>query len=179
MEEQGYKLVRAFDSAFTTEKLQMMKILCAHLPSDSRGLFAIIIKLMELTHTLSLLNSPCGFFYATDTAPLTADFFSGENEGTLELLDELLPFSSAAERERISQMKNMMQSMKQMKDMMDMVQMMREMFPEGTGGDGGNGDFNPTDIFSAMNGMGSSDGFNPMDLFSAFGNMGNSAPTDT
>ena len=169
MDEQGYQTIRAFDSTFTSNRIQMMKILFSHLAPDKQGAFAVYIKLMELQYVFSLLRNPRGIHFPGKTR-LSSDFFSGENEGTIELLDELLPFSGPAERKRIEDMKNMMQSMKQMRDMMDMIQMMQEMFPEGMGGDGAT---NPMDMLSGLGGMGGMGNISGMpnlsDLFGMFG----------
>ena len=75
---------------------------------------------------------------------MSADFFQGDNSDTVELLDELLPFSGSRERARIENMKNMILNFKKMQEMMEMIKMMQELFPEGMGGD------NPMDLFSGM-----------------------------
>lgn len=172
MEEQGHKAIRAFDSAYTTNKMQMLKILFSHIAPESKGIFAVYIKLMELQYTFSMLKFPNKAHFSHDSNLLASDFFGNDNEGTIELLEELLPFSNSDERKRIEQMKQMMQNMKQAKEMMDMIQMMREMFPEGAGGDGG---MNPMDLFSAMGGDG---GINPMDLFSSMSAFNTSSTSD-
>ena len=75
---------------------------------------------------------------------MSADFFQGDNSDTVELLDELLPFSGPKERTRIENMKNMILNFKKMQEMMEMIKMMQELFPEGMGGD------NPMDLFAGM-----------------------------
>lgn len=148
MEEKGTSLVTAFDSLFTTNKIQMLKVLMAWLPPSQQGMFAVYIKFLELQYTCTLLRrSP--ETHLAGSRHLSADFFSGDNSDTIELLDELLPYSSHDERSRIESMKNMLQNMGKMKEMMEMAEMMKEMFPEGFGGGGEN----PMDILSGMAGM--------------------------
>lgn len=147
MEEKGTSPVMAFDSRFTTNKIQMLKVLIAWLPPSQQGMFAVYIKFLELQHTLTLLRHPGTLFM--NGRHLSADFFSGDNTDTIDLLDELLPYSSQAERCKIENMKNMLQNMGRMKEVMEMAEIMKEMFPEGFGGGGEN----PMDILSGMAGM--------------------------
>lgn len=157
MEEKGTSPVAAFDSLFTTNRIQMLKVLLAWIPPSQQGMFAVYIKFLELQHTLTLLRRPGALF--SGNKRLSADFFSGDNSDTIELLDELLPYSSQAERSKIDNMKNMLQNMGRMKEMMEMAEMMKEMFPEGFG----SGD-NPM-------GMPSMDGMSPMDILSGIAGM--------
>lgn len=147
MEEKGTSLVTAFDSRFTTNKIQMLKVLMSWIPSSQQGMLAVYIKFLELQYTLSLLHRP--EVSMPNTKHLSADFFSGDNSDTIELLDELLPYSSQADRSKIDGMKNMLQNMGKIKEMMEMAEMMKEMFPEGFG----SGTDNPMDILSGMAGM--------------------------
>lgn len=147
MEEKGTSPVTTFDSRFTTNKIQMLKVLMAWLPPSQQGMLAVYIKFLELQHTFYLLRRPEIHF--AGSRHLSADFFSGDNSDTIELLDELLPYSSQAERYRIENMKNILQNIGRMKEVMEMAEMMKEMFPEGFGGGGEN----PMDILSGMAGM--------------------------
>lgn len=167
MEEQGSKAIAAFDSLFTTNKIQMLKILLPRLVPEQQGGFAIYIKLLELRYTFSFLRRHPGTQLFGGAKRLSADFFQEDNEDTLELLDELLPFSGPEERSKIQNMKNMMANFKKMKEMMDMIQMMQELFPEGMGGDGGN----PMDFFSGMSGMNMPDMASMADMASLFQTM--------
>lgn len=147
MEEKGASPVTAFDSRFTTNKIQMLKVLMAWIPPSQQGMFAVYIKFLEFQYTASLLGTPRARI--GDGRRLSADFFSGDNSDTIELLDELLPYSSPAEHSRIEGMKNMLQSMGKMKEFMEMAEMIKDMFPDGFG----DGADNPMDILSGMAGM--------------------------
>lgn len=147
MEEKGTNLISAFDSLYTTNRIQMLKILLTRFPPERQGGFAVYIKLLELQYAFSLLRHP-------EAAPsgsrrLAADPFSGDTTDTIALLEELLPFSSPGERAKIESMKGLLQNIGKMKEMMEMMEMLKEMFPEGFGGDADN----PMDLFSGMSGM--------------------------
>lgn len=147
MEEQASKAIAAFDSLFTTNRIQMLKILLSRLAPKQQSGFAVYIKLLELQYTLSILRRHPGARLLGDDRQLSADFLKGDNEDTIQLLDELLPFSSPGERSRIENMKNMIANFRKMQEMMEMMQMLQELFPEGMGTD------NPMDLFSNMSDM--------------------------
>lgn len=157
MDEQNSKAITTFDSLFTNNRIQMLKILLPWLAPGQQGGFAVYIKLLELQYTLSFLHRRPDTRLMGNGKQLSADFFQGDNADTLALLDELLPFSSNEERSKIENMKNMILNFKKMQEMMDMVKMMQELFPEGMGTD------NPMDMFSGMSDSGLSS------LFQMFG----------
>lgn len=144
MEEQNTNAITAFDSLFTNNQIQMLKILLPRLAPEHQGGFAVYIKLLELQYAFTLLRRHAGKLLFGNGKQLSADFFQGDNSDTVELLDELLPFSGPKERTRIENMKNMILNFKKMQEMMEMIKMMQELFPEGMGGD------NPMDLFAGM-----------------------------
>lgn len=144
MEEQNSKTITAFDSLFTNNRIQMLKILLPRLAPEQQSGFAVYIKLLELQHTLSFLRRHPGMRLMGNGKQLSADFFQGDNSSTMELLDEMLPFSGPQERAKIENIKNMIANFKKMQEMMEMIQMLQELFPEGMGGD------NPMDMFAGM-----------------------------
>ncbi len=144
MEEQNTNAITAFDSLFTTNQIQMLKILLPRLAPEHQNGFAVYIKLLELQYAFTFLRRHAGKQLFGNGKQLSADFFQGDNSDTVELLDELLPFSGSRERARIENMKNMILNFKKMQEMMEMIRMMQELFPEGMGGD------NPMDLFSGM-----------------------------
>jgi len=176
MESTENNLIRTFDERFTSNKIQMMKILFSRLPSSFQKDFAVYIKFMELQYTMNLSRSP-SHFSSYSSKSLSFSLFSGDHADTLELLDELIPFSTPEEQKRIENIKNMLRQMSQIQNIIEMMQMMQELFPEGFGGDSQN----PSDILSGLSGMfGSSEStgmpnLSDMPDLSAFGNMDLSA----
>lgn len=148
MEEQNSKTITAFDSLFTTNRIQMLKILLPRLAPEQQSGFAVYIKLLELQYTLSFLRRHPGMRLMGGGKQLSADFFQGDNSDTFELLDEMLPFSGPQERARIENIKNIIANLKKMQEMMEMIQMFQELFPEGMGGD------NPMDMFAGLSDSG-------------------------
>ncbi len=157
--------IAAFDSLFTTNRIQMLKVLLPRLSPEAQGNFAVYIKFLELQYTVAFLQKHPSISLTGPGKQLSGNLFQGDNTDTIDLLDELLPFSGAEERTKIEGMRNMLQNMGKMQEMMEMMRMMQEMFPEGMGGM--NAD-NPMDMFSNMAGS------DMASIFQMFGS--NSAP---
>ena len=137
MEENELGSITAFDSLFTTNRIQMMKVLLPYLKPEQQGALAVCIKVMELNYTFSFFkNHP-------HALPLRLP----QKSDTTKVWDEILPFCGPEERSKVENMRIMMQSMNQMKEMMETMQMMQEMFPEGM-------DLENMDLSSIMEMMG-------------------------
>ncbi|MCM1325629.1 MAG: hypothetical protein NC094_00830 [Bacteroidales bacterium] len=166
MEEKELDKVAAFDTLFTTNRIQMYKVLLSYLPPSFQRNLAVYIKLSELHYTLSFFNrhpraslcSPAlGAFSPNgqrSSFPIMGQGFSfTDNERFSRLFDDISPYLSQREQNRLAQMKNMMQSMKNMQEMMEMMEMMKSLFPEGMG-TSDNMNFDPsmlTQIMQMMN----------------------------
>ena len=170
MEEKGRETITAFDTVFTTNRIQMMKVFLSYLAPELQSGLAVYIKFSELQYVMQLARRFPGrpVMHSRGTVltfkSLTdGSLFGKDQAGILELLDELLPFSSPGERSRIQNLKNMLISMSRMREMMDMMEMMKDLFPEGMGD--GSGSFG--DMFSAMASMNGDEGMSGMaDMFS-------------
>lgn len=148
--------VVAFDTLFTTNQIQILKVLLTYIDPSLQKNMAIYIKLMELQYTIS--------FYQKHPASALSHLPREDDINAAKLCDELLPLCGPSEQEKLRQMKAMYQNFENMQEMMQMVQMMKDMFPEGENPFGGD----PSALFSGL-----SDGSN-MDmsqLFEMFQNM--------
>lgn len=145
MDQKNTDPIAAFDSLFTTNHIQMLKILLPRLSPETQGNFAVYIKFLELQYTAALLRRHPSASLTAPGKQLSGSLFN-DSADTIELLDELIPFSGPGERAKLNGLKNMLQNMGKMQEMMEMMQMLQELFPEGTGSD------NPMDFFSGMAG---------------------------
>ena len=169
MDEKGRETITAFDTVLTTNRIQMMKVLLSYLAPELQSGLAVYIKFSELQYVMRLARQFPGrpMLRGRGTvlsfkSLMDGSLFGKDQTGVLELLDELLPFSSPGERTRIQNLKNMLISMSRMREMMDMMEMMKDLFPEGMGD--GNGSFG--DMFSAMASMSGGEGMSGMtDMF--------------
>lgn len=145
MDQKNTDPIAAFDSLFTTNHIQMLKILLPRLSPETQGNFAVYIKFLELQYTAALLRKHPSASMTVPGRQLSGSLF-GDNADTIELLDELMPFSGPEERTKLNGVKSMLQNMGKMQEMMEMMRMIQELFPEGTASD------NPMDLFSGMAG---------------------------
>lgn len=141
MDEKGQDKIMAFDTLFTTNQIQMLKILVSYMDPSAQKSIAVYIKFMELQYTLS-------FFHTYPNASLKK-LPREESFDASKLCDEILPFCAPSEREQLNNMKNMFHNFTNMQEMMQMMQMMKELFPEGESPFGGD----PADILSGLSGM--------------------------
>ena len=132
MEEKGTDKVIAFDTLFTTNQIQMLKVLITYLPPENQRSLAIYIKFMELQYTMD-------FFQRYPNASLPGLPYEA-SPGTAKLCDEILPLCDPEQRNKIGQLKGMYQTFENMQEMLEMLQMMKELFPQDDTGSN-NGDF--------------------------------------
>ena len=145
MEKSEQDKISAFDSLYTTNQIQLFKVMIPYMAPSMQKNLVIYIKYMEFQYTMTLFQKHP---YAAFTP-----FSSNDKPDSTQLFDEIIPFCDMTQREKIQQIKNMIQNMEQMKEMMGMMEMMKDMFPEGLGGMGGLGGGIMPDL-SALSGLG-------------------------
>ncbi len=122
MEYDDYKKIVAFDTLFSTNHIQMLKILLPYLDLRLQKSMAVYIKFMELNYTIR--------FYQKHPTPL---FGRTEKEPAPELpqiCSELLPFCDEKEKKQMEQIKSLFGSMKMYQDILNTVEMMKELMPD-------------------------------------------------
>ncbi|MDE6606949.1 MAG: hypothetical protein K2K54_04230 [Lachnospiraceae bacterium] len=119
--------IAAFDTLYTNNHIQMLKILFPNVQKELRHHLAVYIKYLELQYTIALREG----------SPFSLNFCSGEDSPPFDfctLCDELSPFCSEKERSYLMQFKNMQNMIKQYKEIEAAMSMMKELFPEGMAG---------------------------------------------
>ena len=138
MDEKDLDKVTAFDTLFTTNHIQMCKVLMSYLEPPARQTMAVYIKLAELNYTLSFLKRHPFAAFPAGTSPAKPDIG--------KICEEIQPYLNPSEQNRLKSVMNTMQSFQNLQDMMEMMQMMKELFPEGSG-EGG------ADLLSGLAGL--------------------------
>lgn len=156
MEDKSSDKILAFDTLFTTNSIQMLKVLITYLTPSAQKSFAVYIKLMELQYTMS--------FFQKHPDASVCGLPQEKNFGAARLCDELLPLCEPSQKEKISQLKNMLQSFESMQEMMEMLQMIKDLFPEGINDSNGG-----TDFLSGLSGMSGMPDFSGIDLSQLMG----------
>ena len=114
--------IYAFDTIYTTNHIQMLKILLPCLNPPLQKTLALYIKFLELCYTFSFLRAHpygikgCGF----DKPPTDWQLIS----------DEILPFLAPEEAGRFKQMKQAFQMIKQFESMQSMMEKLDGILPE-------------------------------------------------
>lgn len=133
--------ILAFDTLFTTNHIQMLKILLSYAEPAEQKTMAVYIKFLELQYTLS-------FFQKHPNSSLS-HFPREDSSNTSKLLGELLPFCTPSEQEQFRQIRSMLETFENMQGMMETMQMMKDMFPEGENPM----NMDPSALFSGNGGM--------------------------
>ncbi len=123
MEKKNKDCITAFDSLFTTNQIQMFKILLTYMEPALQKNFCIYIKFMELQYTIT--------FFQRHPYSSLGELSDHKGKNTCDFFDEILPLCDISQREKIKQMKNMMKNLENMQEMMSTLEMLKELFPEG------------------------------------------------
>lgn len=156
MEDKSSDKILAFDTLFTTNSIQMLKVLITYLAPSVQKNFAVYIKLMELQYTIS--------FFQMHPNAFVCGLPQEKTFGAAKLCDELLPLCESSQKDKINQFKNLFQTFENMQEMMEMLQMMKDLFPEGINDSNGG-----TDFLSGLTGMSGMPDFSGIDLSQIMG----------
>lgn len=123
MDQNQSDRVLAFDSLFTTNHIQILKLLVGYMEPSLQGKLAVYIKFQELYYTLKLItNHP--------SLSMSSCFSSPSCNSMTTLIDEIGPFCAPKEKEKLQNIRNMYQSWENMQEMMEMMEFLKEMSPE-------------------------------------------------
>ena len=114
MDKKSSSSITEFDALYTTNQMQILKILLPFLSPDMQRSMAIYIKFTELK--LALEQSTLSGF-----VPFTPKPFMSNIE---PIYEEITPFLSLSQRETLSKAKDTFKSFQDIKDTMEIFQMM-------------------------------------------------------
>ena len=110
MEKKTSRPMTPFDEWTVPNELHTMKLLLPYTPADSQPVLGMLIKVIELQHTME-------YFQHTKKSMHSQDLSSGFSS-PLDILDEISPYLPPEQAGMIDTFRNMM-------NIMDMVQMMQ------------------------------------------------------
>jgi len=136
MENHQCNKASAFDTLYTNNQIQMLKIILTYMDKKTQKSMAVYIKFLELTYTINLLKeTPCCTCFWSEAE---SDF------DITKMCTEILPYCSEAQRTQISQMINMFKAMEMYKEVSKTMELMKEFMPDSSDGaqssDNGNSD---------------------------------------
>lgn len=122
MDEQDKKTdkIQAFDSLFTTNQLQICKLLLSYLKPSMQKSMAVYIKYMELQYTLAYFSRHHDSIFPSVDAV-----------DTDHICKEILPFCSPTQKQQVEQLTGLFGNLKNITELMDTLYMIKELFPEG------------------------------------------------
>ena len=99
MEKQGPDSIQAFDTLYTTNQIQILKLLLPFCPPQTQRSLAVLIRLLELNYTIGFVRSHPEAFHAppdplsfTDLCAKVRGFCPPDLQA---MLDQLISFQNA------------------------------------------------------------------------------------
>ena len=141
MDNADHSKVAAFDTLFSTNHIQMLKVILPYMDNQTQKSMAVYIKFLELNYTIE--------FYKKNPYPLSGCMEKEASPDIQKMCTELLPYCTDEERKKIEQIRNILQSMEMYKEMSRTMEMMKEFMPDMTS-DAGNSEQTQGDGFDMM-----------------------------
>ena len=146
MEQKDTSQISAFDTLFSNNHIQMLKVLLPYMDNQFQKYLAIYIKFQELQVALNFVRKRP---YPDDTDPA-------------QVVKRLLPLCTKEEKEQLNQILKVLQSMSQYQEMMHTMELMKDFMPEGDSS-------SPSSMTDMLMGMLTPEQKQMFDLFSAMG----------
>ncbi len=114
--------ITAFDTLFSDNHIQMLKVILPYMDNQTQKSMAVYIKFLELNYTLR--------FYKKRPYSLCGVVRQEPQRDFMTMCTELLPFCSKEEKRQIEQIRSIMQNMDMYRDMMKTMEVMKEFMPD-------------------------------------------------
>lgn len=134
MEQNGHDKITVFDTLFTTNHIQMLKILMPYFDLPMRKQLVVYIKYLELRYALSYFDSHTHELYGCAGGYGStfdgSDPFGKEEFNINKICSELLPYCTSDERQKIEQISGLFRSMEMYKEMSQTLELMKDFIPD-------------------------------------------------
>lgn len=124
MEHSEHKSILAFDTLYTSNHIQILKILLPFLGDAQQKWMAVLIKFLELQYTLELIKLPGSAF--------PCDFSNRVNNSSpdiVEIFEQIKNFCTPDERALFDQIARLKSTFDQYEQMMQMMELFQQMMP--------------------------------------------------
>ena len=118
MDEKEQDNVTAFDMLFTTNQIQIMKMLLPYFDSSMQKYIAVLIKYQELQYTISCFKN-----HSYPVRECNDD----EKSNFKKILPSLLLYGNDSQKKMIQQFEQMFSFMETYKEITEMMELMKEM----------------------------------------------------
>ncbi len=121
METNEHDKIIAFDTLYTNNHIQMLKIVMPYFDKQMQGKLAVYIKYLEFRHTLD---------QCSHSHELSGCSFHKEEFNINKLCSELSPFCSGAEKEKLERIAGIFRSIEMYKEMSRTMEAMKDFAPD-------------------------------------------------
>ena len=145
MEETGNDAVLLFDTLYTTNHIQMLKVLLPYIESEQRNKIALLIKFQELQYTLRYTKSHTISLLASEEE-------KNDKPDLVKMLSAILPYCTEAEQKMFKQLLNLKSNMDRYQEMAQMMKLLEPILSsdDSKKEDSAKDDMNLSSILSAM-----------------------------
>ncbi|MCL2052751.1 MAG: hypothetical protein FWG91_13650 [Lachnospiraceae bacterium] len=153
--------VAAFDTLFTTNQIQRLKVFMSFLDEKWQKHLAVYIKYLELQYTIAFSRRGSFCFH---------DGCEKENNGDFQsLIKAIMPYSQEKDRKMFEQFSGMLKTMEMFKQLAPMMEMMKNIMPDMADGEGMFG--NISSLLGGLSHMGGDSGPDDMMMNMLMGMM--------
>lgn len=121
MDPNENEAICTFDTLYTNNHIQILKVLLPYFDPNSQKRLAILIKFMELRYTME--------YFGRQLAAGNV-FRSGQQPDIVGIFEQIKNFCTPSERAMFDQLANMKKSMEMYEEMMKMMQLFSQIMPE-------------------------------------------------
>lgn len=122
--EQQEDMVTAFDLMYTTNHIQILKVILPFVETGMQHHLAVYIKYLELQYTL---KHPAAKSFSADLKCAECPPAKQDKGAVLiSLVKAIKPYLTEAELKQVQQIENMMNTMNQVQDMQKMMEMLSQ-----------------------------------------------------
>ncbi len=121
MDSKEHNRVIAFDTLFSTNHIQMMKVLLPYLDNQMQKTMAVYIKYLEFNYTLD--------FFKKHPYPVCGCLNKEDKSDFGKMCCDLLPYCNENERKKIEQFQGIFKSMEMYQEMSKTMDMMKDFMP--------------------------------------------------
>ena len=122
MDKNEHDKIIAFDTLFTNNHIQMLKIVMPYFDEPFQKNLAVYIKYQELRYTLA--------YYTSHPHELYGCSVKKEEFNVNKICSEILPFCTNEEKQMIEQVAGLFRSMEMYKEMSKTFEMMKDFMPD-------------------------------------------------
>lgn len=122
MDSNEHNKIIAFDTLFSNNHIQKLKIMLPYMDNQTQKSLAVYIKFLELMYTID--------FYKKNPYPLCGCMEKEPSADFQKMCTELLPYCTPDEKKQIEQIRSIFQSMEMYKEMSKTMEMMKDFMPD-------------------------------------------------